>query len=213
LRAGKQVPGPIDFYNGAAASLARRYDSIAFAAVHRGLLAHLPSPPALILDVGAGSGRDARALAALGYHVIAVEPAAGLRTLGQQASPGVDWLDDRLPDLRLLHTRTERFDFILCSAVLMSLAPSEIEPSLGAMASLLVPGGKLSVSLRDPRAGEGILHRHDIEHILAGAAKVGLDLLEANAAADQLGRGLSWRSYLFRKPVAHFAAGAVPDAG
>jgi FkbM family methyltransferase len=34
--------------------------------------------PACVLDIGAGSGRDAAWLASLGYEVIAVEPSAAM---------------------------------------------------------------------------------------------------------------------------------------
>src|SRR2546423_14964329 len=36
--------------------------------------ANLPEPPARVLEVGAGAGRLARALRALGYDVLAIDP-------------------------------------------------------------------------------------------------------------------------------------------
>jgi protein-L-isoaspartate O-methyltransferase len=39
----------------------------------------LPAPPARVLDVGAGSGRDAAWLTSLGLEVVAVEPSVALR--------------------------------------------------------------------------------------------------------------------------------------
>jgi len=36
--------------------------------------AHLPEPPARVLEIGAGSGRLARALRAAGYDVLAIDP-------------------------------------------------------------------------------------------------------------------------------------------
>jgi protein-L-isoaspartate O-methyltransferase len=40
----------------------------------KAILALVPTVPSLVLDVGAGIGTDAGALAALGHRVVAVEP-------------------------------------------------------------------------------------------------------------------------------------------
>ena len=40
-------------------ALIGQYESLAFADVHRELLPFLPAPPARVLDIGAGTGRDA----------------------------------------------------------------------------------------------------------------------------------------------------------
>ncbi|SCG08174.1 hypothetical protein GA0115255_123563 [Streptomyces sp. Ncost-T6T-2b] len=52
-------------YAEAADALAVQYEQVTFEDVHRDVLHLLPSAPARILDVGAGTGRDAAALAAL----------------------------------------------------------------------------------------------------------------------------------------------------
>lgn len=87
----------VGYFDSAAAMLATRYNSVRFADVHADIVSRLPTGVARVLDVGAGSGRDARALAALGHHVTAVEPAAGLRSIGEACDCGVSWIDDRLP--------------------------------------------------------------------------------------------------------------------
>jgi len=209
-RRGKSAIG---FYHQAAGTIAPRYDSVSFAAVHPGLGARLPPPPAAGLDVGAGSGRDARALSALGYHVTAAEPAEALRELGQRSSPGVEWLDDRLPDLPRLHARKRRFDFILCSAVLMSLPEAELGPALLSMAELLVPGGLLSISVRDPRKDERLLHGHSDPALRRAGEAAGLAVTQSAEAADALGRGLLWRSYLLAKAGDRPAGRTLSSAG
>lgn len=70
---------PIEFYNHDATRFGERYTSLRFEDVQRGVLAHLPVPGSRILDVGAGSGRDAFALDERGYIVTAVEPAVLLQ--------------------------------------------------------------------------------------------------------------------------------------
>ncbi|MFE2409972.1 SAM-dependent methyltransferase, partial [Kitasatospora sp. NPDC059408] len=54
-------------YGAEAQALALQYESVTFAEVHREMLHLFPAPPAAVLDVGAGTGRDAAALAALGH--------------------------------------------------------------------------------------------------------------------------------------------------
>ncbi|WP_167470079.1 hypothetical protein [Vreelandella andesensis] len=49
--------------------------SLDFERVHGEWLHHLPEQPGLALDVGAGSGRDAMALAERGWQVMAIEHA------------------------------------------------------------------------------------------------------------------------------------------
>ncbi|RUT67608.1 SAM-dependent methyltransferase, partial [Flavobacterium cupreum] len=64
----------IPHYEQNAQELVDRYESLSFEHVHADLLDLLPAPGATILDVGAGSGRDAAWFAARGYDVVAVEP-------------------------------------------------------------------------------------------------------------------------------------------
>jgi SAM-dependent methyltransferase len=45
--------------------------------LHAFVRANLPAPPARVLEVGAGDGELARALAAAGYGVVAIDPAPG----------------------------------------------------------------------------------------------------------------------------------------
>lgn len=89
------------FYNDNAQRLFDQYQSLSFERVHGEWLHHLPTQPGLALDVGAGSGRDAKALAERGWQVMAIEPAEKLRTLGETYTHegDVSWIDDTLPAL------------------------------------------------------------------------------------------------------------------
>ena len=58
----------IHWYNANAADLSRRYESVAAETVHGWLVDLLPAAPALVLDVGAGTGRDAAWLASRGLE-------------------------------------------------------------------------------------------------------------------------------------------------
>lgn len=144
-----RVPGTAG-YGETAAALARQYESVAFEDVHRDLLPLLPAPPARAVDIGAGTGRDAAALAARGYQVTAVEPTPELREVAQRLHPGtaIRWIDDALPGLERLQSLGERFDLVLLSAVWMHLDPQERAHGMARLAALLAPGGVLSLSLR-----------------------------------------------------------------
>lgn len=74
--------------------------------------------------IGAGTGRDAAALAARGYATTAVEPVREMREVARRLhpDPAITWLDDSLPSPSRL---AGPFDLILLSAVWMHLAETE----------------------------------------------------------------------------------------
>ncbi|MFG3531824.1 class I SAM-dependent methyltransferase [Streptomyces sp. NPDC047917] len=137
-------------YAEAAAVLAEQYESVSFAEVHREVLDLFPSRPGAVLDIGAGSGRDAAALAGLGHRVLAVEPTAELRSLGRRihADRAIEWIDDSLPELRVLRGLDARFDLILLTAVWMHLDSRQRESGMKSIAGLLAAGGQVFLSLR-----------------------------------------------------------------
>ena len=67
------VPGT-EGYARHAEVLANDWRKISFEDHHRPVLHLIPDAPSRILDVGAGMGRDAAALASMGHAVLAVEP-------------------------------------------------------------------------------------------------------------------------------------------
>lgn len=193
-----------DYYDRDAAGFAARYDSVSFEDVHPLLSRYLPAS-GRVLDVGAGSGRDARAMAARGLEVTAVEPSAGLRAIGAANSSGIRWIDDRLPHLSRLAGKAGQYDFILCSAVLMLVPPGDLAPSLATMGAMLGEGGRLGLNLRAPRPGEpaDLFFDHRDASVLAAAGAAGLECLDLGEADDAIGRGgYRWRSFVFeRRPV------------
>ena len=70
-----EIPG-ISGYANAVSRFRELCESIDFRAIHGCILHLLPEAGARILDAGAGTGRDAAALAAMGHRVVAVEPMA-----------------------------------------------------------------------------------------------------------------------------------------
>ncbi|WP_064710333.1 class I SAM-dependent methyltransferase [Rhizobium bangladeshense] len=189
----------VTYYDRLAADLAPRYDAVTFDLVHPNLAQHLPTD-GRVLDIGAGSGRDARGLAARGLQVTAVEPSTAFRRLGAAHSVrGITWIDDRLPKLARFG-KVPPFDFILCSAVLMVLDDSDFRDSFQTMARLLAEHGRLAVDIRDPMSSEpiGVFHAHSDAQILEAAAAAGLACIDYSERNDALGRPeYRWRSYVF----------------
>src|SRR5258708_28253088 len=72
------------WYQEHAEAVVERHESLAPEKVNAWLDGYLPTQPSLVLDVGAGSGRDAAWLVSRGQQVIAVEPSDQMRTRGQR---------------------------------------------------------------------------------------------------------------------------------
>ena len=144
------TPNGTQGYSETADVLVKQYESRSFADVHRGILRLLPPAPARALDIGAGTGRDATALAALGHTVLAVEPTPEMRAQGQRLhpSPAIEWLDDSLPELARVRARGQSFDLVMITAVWMHLDQVERLRAMACVAELIAPGGLMTLSLR-----------------------------------------------------------------
>jgi len=182
-------------YSETAQALIDQYESIHFEDVHRPVLHAFPKQPARVLDIGAGTGRDAAALARKGRAVTAVEPTPELRAWGQANHPrSIRWIDDMLPQLPQVRAMRERFDLILLTAVWMHLDAHQQREAMETLATLLSPGGLLSMSLRHGPVPEG-RRMFDVSagEVSALAASHGLSMLHSVGTEDMLGRaGVSW---------------------
>ncbi|AUT50144.1 bifunctional 2-polyprenyl-6-hydroxyphenol methylase/3-demethylubiquinol 3-O-methyltransferase UbiG [Achromobacter sp. AONIH1] len=179
-------------YGEHAMALAERYESISFADVHAEVAHLIPPAPARIADIGAGSGRDAAALARMGHQVIAVEPTAELRAEGQRRHdvPGLAWSDDALPGLDGLRARGERYDLIMLTAVWMHLDEDERVAGMASLAGLLAPGGQILMTLRHGPVPPG-RRMFDVSaaETIALAARHGLSSHHLGTRGDMLDRG------------------------
>ncbi|GAB2688925.1 hypothetical protein GCM10010442_02380 [Kitasatospora kifunensis] len=192
-------------YTVAARALAAQYEEVGFEQVHGRLLHLLPPAPARVLDLGAGTGRDAAALARLGHVVTAVEPTAALRAHGERlhAGSGVRWVDDALPELPELGAAGERYDLIMITAVWMHLAPRERAVAMRTVAGLLAPGGGLLMTVRQGPVPAGRrMFTVPTAEIVAQAGALGLHPVHQDERADLHGRdGVRWAELGFvRRP-------------
>lgn len=193
-------------YGDDAKRLAGQYESITFADVHRDVLHLFPRPPARVLDIGAGSGRDAAALVAEGHTVVAVEPTDALREEGMRIHAGkaIEWLDDQLPHLPALRALRMPFDLILLTAVWMHLDEQERRDSMASLTELLKPRGRVSMSLRHGPVPAG-RRMFDVSAMetksLAGA--FGLKSIFDTDREDMLGRAdVRWSFVVLEKDAA-----------
>jgi SAM-dependent methyltransferase len=195
------VPGTAG-YAEQADDLVEPYESVAFEELYRPLMDLMPEAGTAV-DIGAGTGRDAAALAAKGFRVLAVEPTAELRAHARRLHPdsSIDWLDDSLPDLHQLHARGEHFGLVLMTAVWMHLDEHERSRALPGVAALLAPGGRIFMTVRKGPVPAGRrMFAVPIEPLVAQAASSSLTLLRRYEFADMLGRkDVSWTMLAFEK--------------
>ncbi|MDO9113895.1 MAG: class I SAM-dependent methyltransferase [Polaromonas sp.] len=200
------VPGAAE-YGANASALASQYESIAFAEVYRDLMHLFPAQPVTVVDIGAGSGRDAAALARCGHQVVAVEPTGELRREGQRlhgALP-IDWMDDHLPKLDVLRRAKRRFDVVLLTAVWMHLEPQEREVAMEAIAELAADNGQVFMSLRHGSIPKGrrmfVVPAEDTVRLAAGHGLLCHHQVERE---DMLGRADVRWSFLALRRLAAF---------
>jgi len=163
----------LDAYEAEADELLASFESVASAEVYAHVAHLLPRTPSRVLDIGAGTGRDAAWFAEQGHFVLAVEPTARFREAGSalHASSRIEWLDDRLPDLAALHARGERFDTIVLCGVWHHLDEAEQRAAMPRLAPLLAEKGRLVLSLRHgPGLSTRQAHPQDADDTHAGAA-------------------------------------------
>ncbi|URN12398.1 class I SAM-dependent methyltransferase [Streptomyces radiopugnans] len=186
-------------YGEDAETLACQYEGVAFEDVHGDLLPWLPPAPGRVVDIGAGSGRDAAALAGRGHAVVAVEPTSELRRIGQRLHSGaaIEWVDGALPALTGLRGP---FDLVLLSAVWMHLDSRERGEGMRRVAELTAPRGCVAMSLRHglPPAGRRMFDVSAAETV-ALAERFGLAVVHRGEGPDRLGRAeVRWSTLVFR---------------
>ena len=93
--------------------------------------ATLPPPPARVLEVGAGQGELAAALRALGWEVVAVDPAA-------DGTPGVE-------PVPLLEVSGDDASFDAAVAIVSLHHVEPLRESCARLAALVRPGGVLAI--------------------------------------------------------------------
>ncbi|MEE4207715.1 MAG: class I SAM-dependent methyltransferase, partial [Parvularcula sp.] len=185
----------LTYYEQHAASLADGYETLSFEKAHPALLAlideQFEGKSLAVLDVGAGTGRDASWFAENGHRVVAVEPSEAMQTIGKRLhpSPDIEWREDTLPELAETVASGEKFDLIILSAVWMHVKPDERQQALETLAILSKPGGRIYLTLRigpsEPARGIYRVSEEALQDKLAGLS---LEAEKLDEQSDLLGR-------------------------
>lgn len=201
-----------DDYERSADELVTQYESLTFEAVHPALMGCLPDRPGAILDVGAGSGRDANWFAEHGHQVVAIEPSEAMRTRAQALHPHpcIRWSSDSLPDLHEISRSGLTFDLITLSGVWMHVAPADRDRAFRKLTTLLTPGGRIAFSLRHgPPPLNRWFHSVNPDEVDFLATRYGLFQVNATESADALGRpDVTWTTHVYQLP--DDGSGALP---
>ena len=197
----------LDYYERNAREVAARYD-----AAGEGIAAHFPfvfKPGQRVLEIGAGSGRDAVRLLALGVDVQAVEPSAALRASALAAHPE---LAGKLFGGSLPHglppELCDKYDGILFSAVIMHIRDAELFDTAFQLRERLVHNGRLllSMSIERPDVQPGAERDHDGRLMIVRSVprvrllfeRLGFDLESEWTSGDSSGRNVLWATLVFR---------------
>ena len=204
LRLMTPVPMARAYEGDAGRSLAVRYESLDPEKLHADILHWLPRLPASVIDIGAGSGRDAAWFASKGYSVLAVEPSATMREEGRRrhSDPGITWLDDSLPKLSEVYRLGASFDVALLSGVWMHVPAGDRERAFRKVVNLLKPNGMFVVRLKTgPVEEERGMHSVSTEEIDHLARSNGAVLVSESTSKDMLGRGdTEWKTLVLKFP-------------
>ena len=190
-------------YGETAAKLVGAYEAVAFEDVHADVLHLFPAPPGRVIDIGAGTGRDAAALARLGHDVTAVEPTPALRDHGkaQHSAWPIAWIDDALPDLDIVRGLGRTFDLVLLTGVWMHLDLAQRQRGMPLVAGLLAPGGVMALRLRHGPVPAGRrMFDVSVEETAALAEASGLRTIHRGGRPGLFGvPGVHWSVVAFRR--------------
>ena len=197
-------PNSIAWYEDHAETVCALYEKGTFEIVHGWLVDLLPPCPASVLDVGAGSGRDAAWLAVRGYDVVAVEPSSAMRAVARRLHPdaAVRWIEDRLPTLSAVARSGLSFDLVLLSAVWMHVSACDRPRAFRNLTGLLRPGGILAMTFRDgPANRTSGIHRVSLAETEALARSHGALAERCSVANHRVGRKtVRWIQMAIRWP-------------
>ena len=103
--------------------------------------------PCVVVDLGAGTGKLTRSLAALGHHVVAVEPLGEMLDRLRATVPGVTAVTGSAESMPLLDGAV---DVVACAQAFHWF---DQEPALAEIARVLRPGGRIALvwNVRDER--------------------------------------------------------------
>ncbi|MFI1722382.1 methyltransferase domain-containing protein [Streptomyces sp. NPDC020489] len=198
-------------YDSAAESYARRTASFAPGSALPSEIDELADAvDGIVLDAGAGAGRDALRFAQQGKHVLALDASGSLLS----HAPVHDRTLPVLGDVRSLPLPARCVAAVWCSAVLLHLPSEDFLRSLQEFHRVLRPGGVAQVSVKEgeghvalPMEGDGSPRRHfyfyRVDRLQSLAEKSGFEVLRtwSEDELDSSSTVQRWIKALLRKPA------------
>lgn len=125
------------------------YEAIDIGLFYQGVMDLFLQTQSRIIDIGAGTGRDAAWLADWGHEVTAVEPVKKLSEAGKQLheQQNIVWVDDSLPNLAKIPNENQ-FELVLLAGVWQHLNDGEREIAIRKISKIIAPKGLVIMALR-----------------------------------------------------------------
>ena len=148
----------IDGYVEDSGFLIQSFEAISSSDLLSHVLNFIPSSNCRVIEIGAGTGRDAAWLALKGLNVSAVEPVSEFREAGKSLhpSPLIEWFNDSLPSLSQVIQKNRTYQLALLISVWQHVPKGDKLASLTNLHSILDQNGKLIISIRN---GSGSINR------------------------------------------------------
>lgn len=200
----------VNYYSRNAQSVAERYESIVSSLSES--FGEAFKPKSRLLDIGCGSGRDLALLTSLGHECFGVDATPEFVILSQSLHPVLKGkvMQAALPNFE--PPFGGGFDGILCSAVLMHIAESELVPAALAIKRCLkshgrllysVPSKRLDVVTENRDANGRLFVPDQSDRLQKIFEQLGFCLISKWDNADSLGRdSVEWISVLMELPNA-----------
>jgi len=189
--------------------LLKRYEAKSSEQIHADWEHLFPSFPCDVIDIGAGTGRDAGWFAAKGCNILAVEPTAELRIPAKtlHPEPNITWLDDALPELLHVRALGRSFDLVLLAAVWMHLDANQRTAAMPHIAGLLRVGARAFFMVRHGPVPTGRrMFEITAEETISLAADAGLSCLYSarvpSAQTHNQAAGIEWTKLVFERNAA-----------
>jgi len=141
----------LDGYAESAEFLIPSFEAISSPDLLSSIAEFIPRSRCLIIDIGAGTGRDSAWLASKGHRVLAVEPVSEFLKAGMvlHQSPSIEWLKDSLPSISHVLQRNEQYDLALLVSVWQHVPKTEKPESLKNLRTVVRRNGRLIISVRN----------------------------------------------------------------
>lgn len=120
-------------------------------------------PGARVLDIGCGAGRDMAWMEAHGFHITGVDLSAGMLAQARTIVQG----ELIQMDMGQLDFHPASFEGIWCNASLLHIPKAQVPAVLQQMRRVLVPTGKLHLSIQEGSGEKWEVTRFGVERFFA----------------------------------------------